>query len=83
MISRGAWVSKMKQMLLEAGVEGLKQSRITHALVHQATAEQFIEVLDFWKEIGAVQKFRLDSKAHRPITVWRATTKLLEIDPYG
>ena len=78
-VSRLAWYAKLRQLLIEAGVDGMKQSKITHHFVHQASAEELVEILNFWQEMGAVQKFRIDGKAHRPITVWRATTKLLEV----
>ena len=79
-MSRQKWYITLRQMLIEAGPDGLKQSHITHYFCHKAGAEELKEVLDFWKEIGAAQKFRIDGKAHRPITIWRATQKLLEVD---
>lgn len=80
MVSRAEWKKLLRQLLLEAGVDGIKQSKITHSLLHRATSEEITQVLTIWQEVGAVQKFRISGKAHRPYTVWRATTKLLEVE---
>jgi hypothetical protein len=74
---------RIRQLLLRAGTAGIKQRYITHTLCHQLNAQEITAVLEKWRAIGAVQKFRLDELPHRPITMWRATEKLAEMDEKG
>lgn len=74
---------RIRNLLLDAGTSGVKQRDITHKLCHQLDAKEIMEILEKWRSVGAVQKFRLDELAHRPITMWRATKLLAETDEEG
>lgn len=71
---------RLRELLIEGGITGLKQSEIIVSLRNTMKAPEIREILEEWRKEGYVQRFRLSPKtAGRPITVWRATNKILEM----
>lgn len=74
---------RVRELLLDAGVNGLKQTLITGPLHHDLPASELLLILERWRLVGAVQKFRIDDVPFRPITIWRATHLLAETTEDG
>lgn len=70
----------LRAILVEAGVAGISQQHITHALRNKASASEYLPVLERWRKEKYVQKFFIQTEAaHRPKTIWRATEKILTL----
>lgn len=74
---------RIRELLLHAGVSGLKQKELTYRLSHKLNARQVLAILERWRRVGAVQKFLIEGNPWRVTTMWRATTKLAETDESG
>ena len=71
---------RLKEFLIDAGVSGRTQQEIIIEFKNHLRSADLVKVLNQWHKLNAVQKFRVEAGPYRPITVWRATTKLLEIE---
>ena len=69
----------LRATLIKAGVAGVRQRDLTHAMRNVATVSEFMPILQNWRKLNAVQRFVISDQPHRPTTMWRATTKLLEL----
>lgn len=78
-----SYKERIREILLDAGVNGLKQKQITIALLHRMNAAEIVAQLEKWRKVGAVQKFYMDELPYHPLTMWRATTRLAETDESG
>lgn len=74
------WEGKLKNLLIGAGVNGMKQSELVKSLQNDIYSEDIERKLEFWFEQDKVQKFHVppNSRQGRPAVVWRATSKLLK-----
>lgn len=70
-------LEKIRAFLIAGGIYGRKQQEITHYMVHQLLASEIVEILESWRAKGWVDKFTVEGP-HRPITMWRATERILE-----
>ena len=71
-------LEKIREYLISGGIHGRKQKEIVHYLCHQLLASEVVDILESWRERGWVDKFTIEGKAHRPVTIWRATERILE-----
>lgn len=72
-----AGIDKIRDKLLEAGLNGLSQRDITKAVASYMDAEHMRAVLDIMQELGMVQQFAdIQVGRGRPKTIWRATQSL-------
>ena len=73
-------MNKLRQMLIDAGTDGVTQNAIIRQLRPQLHSPIITAQLEWWRDHGAVQNF-LDYKGvSRPTTIWRATTNILDND---
>lgn len=75
------WRERLKEILIEAGTVGVKQKTLTYSLRSWTRASEIKAQLEVLLEHDHVQKFELDSEeltGGRPVTIWRATTKIME-----
>ena len=72
--------ARLKALLIDAGLNGLPQGEITHAMRNLATAGEIMPLLEQWWKEGKVQRFELSPDGGRPPTIWRATKKILETE---
>lgn len=73
------WRVRMRNLLLDAGTDGVKQTVILRDLRSlEINADLMLEQLEFWRAEGKVQRFTTASgqRGGRPMTIWRATTLL-------
>lgn len=72
---------ELRVALLNAGIDGVSKTNLTIALRNIADAEMIEEELEALHKKGVIQKFVIQSKRKGgpPKTIWRATTKLLEV----
>lgn len=73
------WQDRFEGFLISGGTDGRTKTAITVFMRPYITAEYIDSQLELWYTAGKVQKFTVPS-AHggsRPVTVWRATTKML------
>lgn len=76
-ISRHRYATKLRQLLLGAGLEGISQYHLNQKSRTRAfSVSDMEEVLEDWLAKQWVQKFKVQLYAKRPTTMWRATTKL-------
>jgi len=76
------WQSKLIEFLIEGGVIGRKQAQIVTKFDAFATAKRLEQELEFLAADDRVQKFNIPASGRRGgrrFTVWRATTKILEV----
>lgn len=67
----------LQELLVNAGVLGMSQQKITLTMRNTATSEMLKEELHRLHKLGHVQKFVIPSKKGGPHqTVWRGTTTL-------
>lgn len=71
------WQDEIRDMLIEAGTDGLKQNIIIKRFDHWIQAEEIIAELEALEAHLKVQRFRV-GKRGRPATIWRATTEILK-----
>ncbi|MCI0557490.1 MAG: hypothetical protein MN733_03265 [Nitrososphaera sp.] len=72
-------VERLRHLLISSGVNGISQRQITMHFANLMKANEIKSVLESWRVVGAVQRFRVESEAScKPTIVWRATTKLVE-----
>ncbi len=76
-MTKEALIERLRYMLVDAGVNGMTQKQITANFANMMKANEIKEILERWRLVGAVQKFRVEEST-KPITIWRATTKLIE-----
>lgn len=74
------WRVALREMLIKAGSNGVKQSALTFRLRSLATADDMMVQLEEWRKQNMVQRFRVYPRLGRPSTVWRATVLILEDD---
>lgn len=73
-------MNKLRQMLIDAGTDGVTQNDIIRSLRPHLHSPIIKAQLEWWREHNAVQRF-LDYKGvSRPTTIWRATTVIIESD---
>lgn len=71
-------VDAVRDKLLAAGVNGIKQSELTKALQRYMNAEHVVTALDIMHDLNMVQRFDgIKLGKGRPTTMWRATQSLL------
>lgn len=71
-------IDAIRDKLLVAGINGIKQSELTKAVQRYINAEHVITALDIMHELQMVQKFQgIQLGKGRPTTMWRATQSLL------
>jgi len=71
------WQEKIIQILIEAGTDGIPQSKITFYFSPRYTADEIVNELEVLEAQHKVQKFRVGGRG-RPKTVWRATTEIMK-----
>lgn len=70
-------IDKLRDKLLEAGINGLPQRDLTKAVAAYMDAEHMTAVLEIMHELDMVQKFEgIQVGRGRPKTIWRATSHL-------
>lgn len=70
-------IDKIRDKLLAAGLNGLKQTEITKALQGKLEGAEVKAALDIMHELGLVQQFQnVQLGKGRPSTIWRATQHL-------
>lgn len=72
--------TKMKNELMSKGLEGYPQTPfILKVRTKLFKTVDILEILKDWKTRGLVQNFYVKtSTSKKPVSVWRATTKILE-----
>jgi hypothetical protein len=71
-------VDAIRDKLLVAGINGIKQSELTKALQRYMNAEHVRTALDIMHDLNMVQRFDgIQIGKGRPTTMWRATQSLL------
>jgi hypothetical protein len=76
------WQSGLVEFLIDGGVIGRKQAQIVSRFDGYATAKRLEQELEFLAADDRVQKFNIPAvgrRGGRRFTVWRATTKILEV----
>jgi len=68
----------LTDILLNAGLHGIAQSKITSKLQRLVGAASVKQELERLRKLQKVQSFTIPNKGTRPTKVWRATTLLLE-----
>lgn len=72
-----AGIDKLRDKLLEAGINGLPQRDLTKAVASYMDAEHMTACLDIMHELLMVQKFEgIQLGRGRPKTIWRGTSAL-------
>lgn len=66
-------IDKLRRALVGAGVDGISQSTLSARLGRDIKAAELNIALGIMHEIGCIQKFHVQHKMGRPLTVWRAT----------
>lgn len=77
--SMGTWQDHLRDILVEAGTEGIAQREILKKLENVTRADEIRYELEFLLNCNPpkVQKFNVATKG-RPKTVWRATIHILK-----
>lgn len=72
------WEERLVELLLNAGLAGVKQGDLVLALRKKATSDLIVERLELLWEQDKVQRFTVPSgkRGGRPSTYWRATEAL-------
>ena len=72
------WRMAVKQMLIQGGMNGIKQSHFTAELKRHVTAEELLEELEALRTRGVVDKYVLRrNKRGAPTTIWRANRNIV------
>lgn len=71
------WQEELKFMLIEAGTEGINQTKLTVRFDKWKTADEIRNELEVLAAQHKVQKFIIKGRG-RPKTVWRATTEIFK-----
>lgn len=71
-----AAIDRVRQLLLQAGLDGITQTRITVSCQHICPAERVRLILDILYELDMVQLFETSIGPGRPKRIWRATNKI-------
>lgn len=71
------WQDELIRMLIDAGTDGIKQSKIAKRFDHWIEADDVWAKLEVMAEQHKVQKFKTSGRG-RPATIWRATTLILK-----
>lgn len=76
------WQEDLVDYLVSAGTQGRNTSEILRRFQNRVASDQITGELESYQVEGRVQKFTYPPKGGkgRPTTVWRATTKMVEID---
>jgi hypothetical protein len=72
-------ISKLRLVLLEAGLEGITKTAISMRLRGYITARDLQIVLNTMHDLDLVQQFEIKVKKGRPTTIWRATQSLANV----
>jgi hypothetical protein len=71
-------IDAIRDKLLAAGLDGIKQGDITKSLQGRANASDIKAVLDVMHDLKMVQRFSgVQIGQGRPVTIWRATQSLI------
>ena len=76
------WEIELLEYLIQGSTVGRKWTDIVKRFNHYATSEMLEQTLDDLHLTDKVQKFRVRQARNgkgRPVTVWRATTKALDV----
>jgi hypothetical protein len=76
------WQEDLIDYLISAGTVGRNTSEILRRFQNRVASDQITGELESYQVEGRVQKFTYPPKGGkgRPTTVWRATTKMVELD---
>lgn len=76
------WQEDLVDYLVSSGTQGRNMSEILRRFQNRVASDQITGELESYQVEGRVQKFTYPPKGGkgRPTTVWRATTKMVEID---
>lgn len=76
------WQEDLIDYLISAGTTGRNTSEILRRFQNRVATDQLTSELESYQVEGRVQKFTYPPKGGRgrPTTVWRATTKMVELD---
>lgn len=76
------WQEDLVDYLVSAGTQGRNMSEILRRFQNRVASDQITSELESYQVEGRVQKFTYPPKGGkgRPTTVWRATTKMVEVD---
>lgn len=76
------WQEDLVDYLVSAGTQGRNMSEILRRFQNRVASDQITSELESYQVEGRVQKFTYPPKGGkgRPTTVWRATTKMVELD---
>lgn len=76
------WQEDLVDYLISAGTQGRNTSEILRRFQNRVASDQITSELESYQVEGRVQKFTYPPKGGkgRPTTVWRATTKMVELD---
>jgi len=72
------WQEKIVQILIDAGTDGVNQSKITYYFNPNHSADEVLNELEILAAQHKVQKFVVRGQRGAPKTVWRATTEILK-----
>lgn len=71
-------IDAVRDKLIAAGLDGIKQSDITKSLQSRSNASEIKTILDVMHELKMVQRFQgVQLGQGRPVTIWRATQSLI------
>lgn len=71
------WQEELKRLLIDAGTDGIKQSKLVKRFDHWKEADDVLAELEVLAIQHKVQKFVTHGRG-RPATIWRATTLILK-----
>lgn len=76
------WQEDLIDYLVSSGTQGRNTSEILRRFQNRVASDQITSELESYQVEGRVQKFTYPPKGGkgRPTTVWRATTKMLELN---
>lgn len=76
------WQEDLIDYLISSGTVGRNTSEILRRFQNRVASDQLTSELESYQVEGRVQKFTYPPKGGkgRPTTVWRATTKMVELD---
>lgn len=76
------WQEDLVDYLISGGTQGRNTSEILRRFQNRVASDQITGELESYQVEGRVQKFTYPPKGGkgRPTTVWRATTKMVELD---
>lgn len=76
------WQEDLVDYLVSSGTQGRNTSEILRRFQNRVASDQITSELESYQVEGRVQKFTYPPKGGkgRPTTVWRATTRMVEID---